>query len=468
MPLRFHNTLTGRQEEFVPLDDERVRMYTCGPTVYNYAHIGNYRTFVFQDLLRRYLKYRGYRLLHVMNITDVDDKIIRDSKAAGLSLRDFTDKFAKAFLDDIDTLRIDRPDHVVRATDHIQEMVDLILRLEERGFAYRSEGSVYFRIASFPGYGKIARIDLAGILTGARVEVDEYEKESPSDFALWKAPKPGEPSWDTALGPGRPGWHIECSAMSMKYLGETFDIHTGGTDLVFPHHANEIAQSEGATGKQFVRYWLHCEHLMVEGKKMSKSLGNQYVLGDLDAKGHRPDAIRYVLASVPYRKPLNFTEDGLKQAAASIDRLRNFRLRLQTDPLPEGENEGIAETIRNAIAGFEEGMDDDLNTAAAMGKVFDAVREMNIQADQGELRAGNAKAALDLLARFDSVFQVMEPTAQAAASDDLSAQVEALLERRAEARKKRDFKASDAIRNELTALGVVVEDTKDGVRWKKV
>jgi len=467
MSLRFHNTLTGRLEEFVPLEAGHVRMYTCGPTVYNYAHIGNYRTFVFQDLLRRYLKYRGYQLLHVMNITDVEDKIIRDSKAAGLSLREFTDKYAKAFLDDIDTLRIDRPEYIVRATDHIQEMVDLILRLEAKGLTYRSEGSIYFRIAAFPGYGKLARLDLAGILAGARVEVDEYEKEHPSDFALWKAPKPGEPSWDTALGPGRPGWHIECSAMSMKYLGETFDIHTGGTDLVFPHHANEIAQSEGATGKTFVRYWLHCEHLMVEGKKMSKSLGNQYTLGDLAKKGYRPDAIRYVLASVPYRKQLNFTEDGLKQAAASIERLRNFRLRLETDPLAEGENESIAVTIREAVAGFEQGMDDDLNTAAAMSMVFDAVRGLNIQADKGELRAGNAAAALDMLNRFDSVFQVLAP-AQAAVSDDLSAKVEALLVRRADARKRKDFKAADGIRAELTALGVVVEDTKDGVRWKKI
>src|SRR5258708_10667946 len=302
MSLRFHNTLTGRDEEFIPIDAGRVRMYSCGPTVYNYAHIGNYRSFVFQDLLRRYLKYRGFQVTHVMNITDVEDKIIRDSKAAGLSLREFTDKYAAAFLSEMDTLRMDHHEYIVRATDHIQEMVNLILRLEERGLAYRSDGSVYYRIAAFPDYGKIAKLDLAGIMAGARIEVDEYEKESPSDFALWKAPKAGEPSWDTALGPGRPGWHIECSAMSMKYLGETFDIHTGGTDLVFPHHANEIAQSEGATGKQFVRYWMHCEHLMVEGKKMSKSLGNQYTLRDLLEKGHTPDAIRYVLASVSYRK----------------------------------------------------------------------------------------------------------------------------------------------------------------------
>jgi cysteinyl-tRNA synthetase len=470
MSLRFQNTLTGRREEFVPLDGRRVRMYTCGPTVYNYAHIGNYRTFVFQDLLRRYLKYKGYELLHVMNITDVDDKIIRDSKAAGLSLRDFTDKYTQAFLEDMTALRIERPEHIARATEHIPEMVELIQRLEARGLTYRTDGSIYFRIAAFPGYGKIARLDLEGIRAGARVEVDEYEKEHPSDFALWKAPKPGEPSWETALGPGRPGWHIECSAMSMKYLGESFDIHTGGSDLVFPHHANEIAQAEGATGKPFVHFWLHCEHLMVEGKKMSKSLGNVYSLRDLQEKGYRTDAIRYIFASVPYRKQLNFTWDGMQQAAASLDRLRNFRLRLQTDPLPEGENETLAANIRNAVTGFEEGMDDDLNTAAGMGVVFETVRELNIQADKGELRAGNAKAALDLLTRFDSVFQVLEPpAATASAGDDgLGAKVEALLTRRAEARKRRDFAAADGIRGELQALGVVVEDTKDGVRWKKV
>ena len=268
MALRFYNTLTSREDEFAPLEGDRVRMYTCGPTVYDYAHIGNFRTFVFQDILRRYLKYRGYEMVQVMNLTDVEDKIIRNSQAAGMSLRDYTEKYTQAFLEDSAALRLEKPEFLVRATEHIEDMVALIRRLEEKGLTYRSEGSLYFRIAAFPGYGKLARVDLGGILSGARVDVDEYEKEHPRDFALWKAPKEGEPAWDTALGRGRPGWHIECSAMSMKYLGESFDVHTGGTDLVFPHHENEIAQSEGATGKPFVRYWLHCEHLIVDGKRM--------------------------------------------------------------------------------------------------------------------------------------------------------------------------------------------------------
>jgi cysteinyl-tRNA synthetase len=473
MALRFFNTLTAREEEFIPLDPAMVRMYTCGPTVYNYAHIGNYRTFVFQDLLRRYLKYRGYRLLHVMNITDVEDKIIRNAQAAGQTIDEYTERYIQAFLEDTDTLRIERPELVVRATRHIPDMVELIQRLEQKGLTYRSDGSIYFRIAAFPGYGSIARLDLSGIKAGARVEVDEYEKEHPSDFALWKAPKEGEVSWDTPFGPGRPGWHIECSAMSMKYLGETLDIHTGGADLVFPHHANEIAQSEGATGKPFVRYWLHCEHLMVEGRKMSKSLGNQYTLRDLLAQGYQPDAIRYVLASVPYRKHLNFTFDGLHQASASLERLRNFRLRLQTDALAEGDNPQIAALLAAAVRSFEDAMDDNLNTAAAMGVVFDTLRALNIHADAGEMRAANAAAAQDLLRRFDSVFAVLEPpqpAAQSGAGDEAAfrREVEELLAQRAEARKRKDFAASDRIRQELAARGVVVEDTKDGVRWKKV
>jgi cysteinyl-tRNA synthetase len=346
-------------------------------------------------------------------------------------------------------------------------MVDLIRRLEEKGLTYRSDSSVYFRIAAFPEYGKLARVSLEGNIAGARVDVDEYEKEHPSDFAVWKTAKQGEPSWDTAIGAGRPGWHIECSAMAMKYLGESFDIHTGGSDLVFPHHTNEIAQSEGATGRTFVRYWLHCEHLMVEGKKMSKSLGNFYTLRDLLAKGYAPDAIRYLLAAVPYRKQLNFTEEGLHQAQASLERLRNFRLRLETDRLPEGENDRLAEVIGKAVEGFEAALEDSLNTAAALGVVFDTVRALNIAADGGDLRAGNAKAALALLSRFDEVFAVLEPSAPAAKQEDLGTWVETQIKARADARKRRDFAAADRIRKELQDRGVVLEDTKEGVRWKK-
>ncbi len=466
MALRLYNTLTSREDEFAPLEDRRVRMYTCGPTVYDYAHIGNYRTFVFQDVLRRYLKYRGYQLLHVMNITDVDDRIIENSRDAGVSLREYTERYAAAFLEDAETLHLEKPERMVRATDHIQEMATLIQRLEERGLTYRSDGSIYFRIRAFPNYGKLARVDLGGILDGARVDADKYEKEHPRDFALWKAPKEGEPHWETAIGPGRPGWHIECSAMSMKYLGESFDIHAGGADLIFPHHENEIAQSEGATGKPFVRYWLHCEHLIVDGKKMSKSLGNYFTLRDLLQQGHRPEAVRYLLASVPYPKQLNFTMDGLHQAAASIDRLRNFRLRLQSDPLPEGENDRIAELVAQARSGFDAAMDDSLNTAAAMGVIFETVRTLNTAADGGDLRAGNARAALDLLDRFERLFAVLDTGAIPSRKGPTEAEIEALVAERARARERRDFAAADRIREQLLERGVIVEDTKEGVRWK--
>src|SRR6266446_9921878 len=327
--IKFHNTLTDRTEPFVPLVKGEVRAYTCGPTVYDFAHIGNFRTFVFQDVLRRYLKSRGYRVIQVMNLTDVDDRIIQKSAAAGVSIRDYTDKYIQAYLDDRRALNLEFPEYIARATEHIDDMVELIQRLTANGFTYTSEGSTYYRIAKFPGYGKLSKIDVAGMQTGARVDMDRYDKDNARDFALWKAPKPGEHFWETAIGPGRPGWHIECSAMAIKYLGETLDIHTGGIDLAFPHHENEIAQSEAATGKPFVRYWLHAEHLLVEGEKMSKSQGNFFTLRDLFAKGYKPSALRFALASVPYRKQLNFTFDGLQQAASSVERLRNFADRLQ-------------------------------------------------------------------------------------------------------------------------------------------
>src|SRR5271163_3823577 len=356
--IRLHNTLGGKIEAFTPQKSDGVRMYTCGPTVYDYAHIGNYRTFVFQDILRRFLKLRGFKMKHVMNLTDVDDRIIANSAAAGVSIRDYTEKFAQAFFDDCETLSIESPEHWIRATDHIDDMVKLIERLQEKTYTYPSEGSIYFRIAKFPNYGKLSNIDVAGIQTGARVDNDRYEKESARDFALWKAPKPGEHFWETPIGPGRPGWHIECSAMSMLYLGETLDIHTGGIDLAFPHHENEIAQSEAATGKQFVRYWLHAEHLLVDGEKMSKSLGNFYTLRDLFAKGHKPSSIRYLLASVPYRRQLNFTMDGLQQAASSVARLRNFVARMGAEKLPEGASPQAAARTAEATVQFEAGLAD--------------------------------------------------------------------------------------------------------------
>jgi len=465
MALRFYNTLTQQVEEFHPLHDHEVRMYTCGPTVYDFVHIGNLRTFTFQDILRRWLRARGYRLNHVMNITDVDDRIIQGAQAEGKSLAGFTERYVQAFLEDAATLRLERPERIVRATGHIPEMVGLVQRLAARGFTYESEGSVYFRISCFPGYGKLSHADFSGIRAGARVDTDKYEKEDARDFVLWKARKEGEHYWETALGPGRPGWHIECSAMSQKYLGDTLDIHTGGVDLIFPHHENEIAQSEGATGQPFVRWWLHAEHLMVEGQKMSKSLGNFYTLRDVLAKGYQPEAVRFLLVSVPYRNKLNFTFDGLQAAATAIDRLRNFELRLKTERFPAGESLAQQEAIRSARTAFEESMDDDLNTAGALGAVFEYVREANGAMDRGEFPAGNAAGALDLLARFDAVLDVLRPTAREGALGD--SQIEQLVAERNRARMARDFARSDQVREQLLEQGVLLEDTKEGTRWKR-
>jgi cysteinyl-tRNA synthetase len=452
-------------------------MYTCGPTVYDYAHIGNYRTFVFQDILRRFLKLRGYKLLHVMNLTDVDDRIIANAAAEHKSIRDYTDTFAQAFFDDCKTLSIEAPEHWIRATDHIPEMVSLIQRLQEKSFTYPSEGSIYYRIMKFPSYGKLSKIDLTGIQAGARVDNDRYEKESARDFALWKAPKPGEHFWETAIGPGRPGWHIECSAMAMKYLGETLDIHTGGIDLAFPHHENEIAQSEAATGKPFARFWLHAEHLLVEGEKMSKSLGNFFTLRDLFAKGYKPSAVRFALASVPYRKQLNFTFDGLTQATNSVERLRNFADRLKQGKFPAGKQDGMAARIAKAAEEFDTGLSDDLNTARALAAVFDLVRDANTAMDKGEFRQGEVAPTQQFLTAFDKIFAVLEENDAAklqalgygSAEGGLTdADIEKLIADRTAAKKKRDFAAADRIRKELADRGIILEDAKDGsVRWKR-
>jgi len=465
MSFRLYNTLTRRIEEFSPLEDNTVRMYTCGPTVYDYVHIGNLRTFTFQDLLRRWLRYRGYKLRHVMNITDVEDKIIRNAMAQGVSIQDYTKKYEEAFLEDTAKMRLERPEVLPHATTHINDMVEAIRKLGEKGFTYQSGGSTYFRIASFPGYGKLSHTDFSGQRVCPLVDADEYDKENARDFVLWKARKDDEPYWDTPLGPGRPGWHIECSVMSMKYLGETIDIHAGGIDLVFPHHENEIAQSEALTGKPFVRYWVHAEHLMVEGQKMSKSLGNFYTLRDLLAKGYHPSAVRYLLASVPHRRKLNFTFDGLKAAATAIERLRNFKLRLEAEKFPEGTSDAITRRTAEALARFEEAMDDDLNTAEALAAVFEYVREVNAAMDNGEFRAADTAAALDLLARFDSIFDVLKPDVEDQSLSDT--EIEALIAERNEARKARDYARADKIRDELLEKGIVLEDTRDGVRWKR-
>jgi cysteinyl-tRNA synthetase len=465
MALRFHNTLTQSVQPFETLEDKLVRMYTCGPTVYDYAHIGNFRTFVFYDILRRWLRACGYTLDHVMNITDVDDKIIRNAVAQGKSLEDYTNIYTDAFLADCATLRLERPERIARATAHIPEMAAAIHKLEDEGHTYRSDGSIYFRIGTFKPYGKLSHNDFSGMVAGARVDVDEYEKADARDFALWKAPKEGEPAWDTEVGRGRPGWHIECSVMAIQYLGATLDIHAGGVDLIFPHHENEIAQSESLTGKEFARFWVHSEFLLVDGQKMSKSLGNFYTLRDLFGRGFTPESVRYLLASVPYRKGLNFTFDGLTSARTAIDRLRNFKLRLETAKLADGLNDEIAEHAAKALADFNASMDDDLNTAEALGAVFEFLRDANTALDTGDFKAGNLEAALALLARFDLVFDVLKPTV---AADGLSeAAIDELILARTAAKKARDFARADGIRKELLEKGVILEDTKDGVRWKR-
>ncbi len=474
--IKLQNTLTNSTEPLIPVHPGQVRIYTCGPTVYASAHIGNFRTFMFQDILRRFLRSRGYSVLQVMNVTDVDDRIIKSAAAAGISIREYTEKYIKAFIEDINSLHIEMPEELVRATDHIEDMVALIEKLQEKGLTYVSEGSIYFRIAKFPAYGKLSKIDVAGMQSGTRVDVDQYEKDDARDFALWKAPKPGEHFWETRIGPGRPGWHIECSAMAMKYLGDTLDIHTGGVDLAFPHHENEIAQSEAATGKQFVRHWMHAEHLIIEGQKMSKSLGNFYTLRDLFAKGHKPSTIRFLLLSVPYRRQLNFTEDGLTQAKNSTERLRNFVVRLKTSQFPAGSNPDIQKRIDEAENAFDAGLADDINTAIALAAVFDLVRDINTAMDRGTFLQQEAPRAVAAMEKFDAVLAVLvdDDADQllklgfGVSKDRIGSQeIEALIEERQSAKKKRDFKRADEIRQKLTDSGILTEDMKDGtVRWK--
>jgi cysteinyl-tRNA synthetase len=487
LSLHLYNTLSGKVEEFSPATDNTVRMYACGPTVYDYGHIGNFRTFVAVDLLRRFLRQSGHGLNHVMNITDVDDKIIRNAAQQKKSVSEYTKQYEEAFLEDMQTLNLERPEKMVRATEHIGEMAGFIQALEKKGFAYRTEdGSYYFSIAKFPEYGKLSKKDFGGLEVGARVDVDEYEKDNARDFALWKAPKEGEAFWESAIGPGRPGWHIECSAMSIKYLGESFDLHAGGEDLTFPHHENEIAQSEALTGKPFVRLWFHVRFLLVEGKKMSKSEGNFFTLRDLLLKGHKPSAIRYLLASVPYTRQLNFTFAGLEQAAHSVQRLRDFKSRLAMATLLPGKNQAVHDLAEKTQLQMRAALDDDLNTAQALAALFDMVREINTLADRGELRQDDRAPLLHTLQQFDEIFAVLgdddaDKMARAlewakahgkASESSLTAtisdkEVERLIAERDNAKKARDFARSDAIRKQLAASGIVVEDTKDGTRWKR-
>jgi len=491
MTLRLFNTLSGQVDELVPADGEELRMYACGPTVYDYGHIGNFRTFLEVDVLRRFLKLTGTRVRHVMNITDVDDKIIRNAAAAGISIGEYTTQYVDAFFEDLGSLGVERPEIIARATDHIPRMVELIQGLEAAGAAYKTDdGSWYFRLRSFPEYGKLSKKDLSGMEDGARVDVDEYEKDSARDFALWKAAKPGETAWETAIGRGRPGWHIECSAMSMEFLGESFDLHAGGEDLMFPHHENEIAQSETVTHKPLARHWMHVRFLLVDGKKMSKSEGNFFTLRDLLLKGYKASAIRLALISVPYRHQLNFTFDGLVDATAAIERLRTFHQRLTGGTFAAGKNEAMQVAAHAARAQYFDALGNDLNTAEARAPVFELLRAANTAMDQGRFFTGDRDTVLKVLADFDAVFDVLEdrdsePTRRAlewaeqagrigdvapellsrsALSDE---EIENLVAERTKAKKMRNFASADQIRNELAEKGVILEDSKDGVRWKR-
>ena len=473
-PVRLHNTMTSRVEEFVPIEKGHVRMYTCGPTVHDFAHIGNFRTFLFEDLLRRVLKQNGFRVTQVMNLTDVEDRIIKKAADQGLKIDEFTEPYIEAFFEDLDTLRIQRAEHYPRATRHINEMVSLIEILNEKGHTYVSDGSTYFRISTFPRYGALSHLDASGLKAGARVDVDDYGKDDPRDFALWKARKTGEEGWDTPLGSGRPGWHIECSAMSMKYLGESFDIHTGGVDNIFPHHENEIAQSEAATGKQFVRYWLHAQHLQdAVGEKMSKRLKNFSTLRDLLAEGHQPRAIRYsLLTGAHYRSPLAFSADVLKAAEGAVRRLDEFALRLSPSRLSD---EPISQQAPSPLAGegrgggfeqvrqrWDDALRDDLNLPAAVGHLFDFIKDFNPKLDTGEATPDERVAALALLRHANEILDVIEfPQAP-------DAEVERLIRERQAARDRRDFARADAIRQQLLAMGIQLDDTKDGTRWKRI
>jgi cysteinyl-tRNA synthetase len=485
--------MSSQVEEFASLREREVRMYACGPTVYGYGHIGNFRTFIAVDMLQRFLRQSGYKVRYVMNITDVDDKIIRNAAQEGVSVQQYTAKFEKAFLEDSALIGIEQPT-LVRATEHIAQMAEFVAKLVEKDIAYRTEdGSYYFRIAKFPQYGKLSKKDFGGMLDGARVDVDEYDKDSARDFALWKAPKPGEAFWETSIGPGRPGWHLECSVMSMEELCETFDLHAGGEDLVFPHHENEIAQSESLTGTTFARFWFHVRFLLVEGEKMSKSLGNFYTLRDLVLKGHKPSSIRYLLASVPYRNQLNFTFDGLKQAAVSVERLRNFRQRLTSGSFPSGSNLEIQSLATGTIERMKAALEDDLNTAQAQAAIFEMVRSVNAALDANGIRQNDVPALLRALEQFDEIFavlndddaakmkQVFEWAPAEGRAEDVSrelreavqsgqlsdAEIEKKVAEMEAARRSRNFNVSDTLRGELTTAGIVIENTKDGVRWRR-
>jgi cysteinyl-tRNA synthetase len=462
--LRLRDTLSGEVRPLEPLEPGHVRIYTCGPTVYGPAHIGNFRSFLFADLLVRYLRYRGLRVTWVMNLTDIDDKIIRGAIAAGESIEELANRWIARFLADADALRMTPPDVLPRATRHIEDIVRLIATLETKGHAYRTgDGSIFFRIDSWPAYGRLARLDPEQLRVGERVEADEYGKDDVRDFSLWKGPKPGEPSWETDLGSGRPGWHIECSAMSMRHLGESFDIHTGGVDLVFPHHEDEIAQSEAATGKPFVGTWLHCAHLRMGGEKMAKSTGNIARVAELLEAGVSPRALRYVLLAVHYRQGLDYSETALDAAGAAIDRLDTLLSTLDGYAEARDDDPTLPALLAGARSGFEAALDDDLNVSAALAALFDLVRDANRRVAARSISTADAGRIRDLLHDLDRVLGILP-----ADTDVLEPELAALIEARAAARTARDWARSDQLRDELAALGIAIEDTRDGQRWRRL
>lgn len=467
MALRLYNTLTRKTELLKPLKDNTIKMYTCGPTVYDYPHLGNYRAYIVSDLLKRYLRYKGYNVMHVMNITDVDDKTIRGAQSQRISLKQFTKQYEEAFFEDLDSLSILPADKFPRATEHVDEMRFLIRRLIEKGLAYKADdGSVYFNVKKFSGYGKLASINLKQLKTGAsgRVKADEYSKEDVHDFALWKAyaPEDGNVFWESEFGKGRPGWHVECSAMSMRYLGETFDVHCGGIDLIFPHHQNEIAQSEGSTGKRFVRHWVHNEWLLVDGQKMSKSLGNFYTLRNVLEKRYDAKSARYLLLSTHYRQQLNFTFKGLDAARNSVERLQETVRKLK-EAKGRRDDEEVDLMISEARKRFNEAMDDDLNISEALAAVFDFAKDINKSLETG-ISKKNAEDALELLEDFNEILGVIDFSV----NEPLTEEQFNLIETREMLRKKGKFAEADKIRAQLKNLGIQLDDTKEGVKWKKI
>jgi cysteinyl-tRNA synthetase len=461
--MQLFNTLGQQLQEFKTVEPQKVRLYTCGPTVHDRAHIGNFRTFLFEDILRRYLAYKGYDVHHTMNITDVDDKTILKARKQGLSLREYTEIYTQAFFEDRDILKIVPAREYPRATDHIPEMIEIIQKLLEKGHAYKAHDSVYFRITSFPGYGKLSGIDASGLIDGYRVDSDDYSKESPKDFVLWKGRKEGEDYWPSPFGDGRPGWHIECSAMSVKYLGHPLDIHAGGVDNIFPHHENEIAQSESYLEGPFANYWLHSAHLIVEGEKMAKSKGNFYTVRDLLEAGHDALVLRYMLISVHYRKQLSFGKATLQQAQGSLDRLRDFLYRLKDGDFSAGKSPEAETITNNAISNFEAALDDDLNISGALGAMFEMIRDVNKLADTGSLFADDIPLIRAAIRKMDQIFGIVSFP-----QDSISDEIEKWIEKRNEARRRKDFKTSDEIRDMLKSQGIVLEDTTSGTRWKKV